>query len=331
MADALCGRGRDDVAADLARRVAAPDGARLAAFVASRRGRPADAALRRRVEAAEAQNDAKAFATALATIDGIGDGIGDSLAEASAVLGARALAERGTALRRLGRPAEAAAAYVASAARAEAVGWGTWACDCLGLAWGQARLAGDAEGARRAAERAVAVAKAEPDPVREGDAWIRVGRSALAARRPADGVAAFDAAIEAFRRAGSSRGTALALAGAFRARQAVAPPEEVAAAADRLARAWDGRSAWTRDGWTGAALAEACLLLRRDAGAVDAAERLAADGHRDGDRDVEAVGWELAARAHRAAGRPRSAVLAAERSIALRTGPGERATSRRSS
>ncbi|MFO0933335.1 MAG: CHAT domain-containing tetratricopeptide repeat protein [Planctomycetota bacterium] len=313
------------MAADLARRVPPPDGARLEAFVASRRGRPVDAALRRRVEAAEAQNDAQAFATALATIDGIGDGLVDGLAEASAVLGARAWAERGTALWRLGRPAEAAAAYVASAARAEAVGWGTWACDCLGFAWQQARRAGDAEGARRAAERAVAVAKAEPDPVREGEGWVRVGQSALASRRAADGVAAFDAAIEAFRRGGAARAAALALAGAFRARQAAAaPPEEIAAAADRLARAWDGRSAWTRDGWTGAALAEACLLLQRDAGAVDAAERLVADGRRDGVRDVEAVGWELAARAHRAAGRPRSAVLAAERSIALRTEPGER-------
>lgn len=311
--DALCGRGRPDVADGLARRVAPPEGARLAAYVATRRGRAPDADVRRRVEAAEAQNDANAHAAALATVAALGD--------ADGVLGARVRAERGTALRRLGRPAEAAAAYLEAADRGEAIGWWGWACDCLDAAWRQARAAGDEAGARRVAERAVAAAERGAEPAREGDGWLKVGRSALALERPDDASRAFARAVARYEAAGEARGAALALAGAFRAAERTGAADEAARAAERLARAWEGRAAWRRDGFTRSAVVEACLLVGRAEQARAEAEGLVEAARADGDRDVEAAGWALVARAHRAAQRMASALVATRRSLALREGP----------
>ena len=202
--DALCGRGRADVADDLAGRVAPPEGPRLRAYVATRRGRPADAEARRRVEAAEAKNDARASAAALEAVAGLEDLDG--------VLGARVHAERGTALRRLGRPAEAHVAYAMSAARAEAIAWWGWAADVLAAASDQARAARDDDAARRAAARLVEAGRAAPDPVREGDGWLQTAHLELRARAyPAAG-RAFERARTLYERHGEARGVGLALA-----------------------------------------------------------------------------------------------------------------------
>jgi len=315
--DALCGRGRFDEAAGLARRAHATEAARLAAYVASRRGRAGDGDLRRRVEAAEARNDAKAFLEALALVEAIGGDI-------DGVLGARIAAERGTAFRGLGRLADAARAYLRSADVGEAAGWGTWTLDALGLAEAAWTAAGDADGARRAIARAVDVARQSQDGLREGDALVGLARLELNARRFEAARATYERAVAVYDTVPSALGVGRARAGSFRAAQGLGDEGEVRRAAERLATAWGAQPTWRRDPWTGVAVAEAALLLGRSAQALDEAERIVTDAQRGRDPAIEALGWDLVARAHRAADRTASSVAATERSIELRLALGER-------
>jgi CHAT domain-containing protein/tetratricopeptide (TPR) repeat protein len=182
VADGLALRGKHDVALQFAQAAPRPDVARLPAYLALRRTRPANAQLRAAVALAEKADCAVTGKTALAALDEVvhqGDAFERALVEVN----------RGNVLRSLDRPTEAVESWLAGAATAQRLGWLSMAAkgyyaaginahqemqyDLVMQAWSGLLLVEQGRGNEAGAARATMFV---------GGAWLEIGNFAKALR-----------------------------------------------------------------------------------------------------------------------------------------------------